>query len=450
MSPLAAALVAAVLVGGALVALRGAAPLAPPDRYFVDLRRSGVAWTAISLALTGLDAMGTLIVAGTVAAGRLDMLAAVAGTIIGLVVAGARVGGRIRLTRARSLPEAVRLAGAPGAAKLFSLLLVVVEAGWIAMLAQYAWVLAGFLPGRAEIWATAMATWLLAVVLGGGHRGVLRTDAIAGATLVVGLGAAAAAIWMEPAVAAAPPNWDAWWARATLGPHAAALAGLFAARQLLAGAAGQRWLGLREPADALRTGLWAASLTLLPAAAAVWIGVEATVAHLPAPVAPHVFLLELALRLPPVSQALLVLAVWGALGGALSSLVHAGLAAVESEWVPASWRGGRRRLAGGLLWLAFAAPCGYWTLASTAEWFQVAEALLGAAVVPIGGILLGRTPGPVVAWSLLGAIGLGMAIPQVAGPTWPAMLASPFWPAALAGLLGEATAMLVGRWSRRR
>lgn len=450
MSLLAAALVAAVLVGGGLIALRGAVLLAPPDRYFVDLRRSGVAWTAISLALTGLDATGTLIVAGTMAAGRLDMLAAVAGTILGLAVAGARVGGRIRLTRARSLPEAVRLAGAPAAARLFSLLLVVVEAGWTAMLAQYAWVLAGFLPGRSEVWAAAMAIWLAAVVLGGGHRGVLRTDAIAGASLLIGLGAAAAAIWLEPAVAAAPPNWETWWARATLGPQAAALAGLFAARQLLAGAAGQRWLGLREPADALRTGCWAASLTLLPAAAAVWIGVEATVAHLPNPVAPHIFLFELALRLPLVPQALLVLAVWGALGGALSSLVHAGLAAAESEWVPASWRGGRRRLAAGVLWLAFAVPCGYWTLVSTEEWFRVAEALIGAAVVPIGGILLGRTPGPVVGWSLLGAIGLGMAVPQLAGPLWPAMLASPFWPAALAGLLGEAAARLGGRWSRQR
>ncbi len=448
---MAAAWIAGLLAVGLAAAMRRPSPAAVPDRYFVDMRRAGVALTAVSLAVTGLDAMGTLLVAGMAAAGRLDMLAAVVGSAFGLVVASLTVGRRLRLSRARSLPEAVRLAGAPALARLLAVALLAVEVGWIAMLGQFGWVLAGFLPGETTVWAGVMVGWLALVVVLGGHRGVLRTDLLAGLMLLVGLGAAALVIWSAPRTAPSVPLWPSWWAQAQVGPQAWALGGLFAARQLLAGAAAQRWLGLADPSSARRTGLWAAFLTLLLGALALWLGVEATLAHLPTPVPPHVFLLELALRLPPLPQALLVAAVWAALAGAASSLVHAGVASVETEAVPQALRGtGRRRIAAWLLWAAGAAPLAYWALLGTQEWFLVAEALIGAAVVPVGAILLGRTPQTTAPWIFVGSVGLGMAAVQLATENWPAALQSPFWPASLAGLAGTLTAGVVGGAVARR
>jgi hypothetical protein len=448
---LAAAWIAGLLAVSLAAALRRPAPAAVPDRYFVDMRRAGVALTSVSLAVTGLDAMGTLLVAGMAAAGRLDMLAAVVGSAFGLVVASLTVGRRLRLSRARSLPEAVRLAGAPALARLLAIALLVVEVGWVAMLAQFGWVLAGFLPGDPSVWSGVMVAWLALVVVLGGHRGVLRTDLLAGLMLLTGLGAAALVIWTAPRTMPAAPLWPSWWAGAKVGPQALALGGLFAARQLLAGAAAQRWLGLADPDAARRTGLWAALLTLLLGALALWLGVEATLAHLPAPVAPHVFLLELALRLPPLPQALLAAAVWAALAGAASSLVHAGVASVETEAIPQALRGsGRRRIAAWLLWAAAAAPLAYWTLLGTQEWFLVAEALIGGAVVPVGAILLGRTPQAAASWIFIGAVGLGLAAVQLATAEWPAALQSPFWPAALAGLAGTLTAGAVAAVTARR
>lgn len=450
MSPLAAGWIAGLLAVGLAAALRRPIPAAPPDRYFVDLRSAGVAVTAVSLAVTGLDAMGTLLVAGMAAAGRLDMLAAVLGSAGGLVLAALVVGRRLRLSRARSLPEAVRLAGAPALARLLTLALLIVEVGWIAMLAQFGWVLAGFLPGSAQGWALTMAAWMVLVVVLGGHRGVLRTDLLAGVMLLVGLGAAALAVWSAPRMAPAEPLWPAWWARAQVGPQTWALGGLFAARQLLAGAAVQRWLGLADPQAARRTGMAAAALTLIPGAVALWLGVEATLAHLPVPVAPHVFLLELSLRLAPLPQALLVAAVWAALAGAMSSLMHAGVASVETELVPSALRGpGRRRAAAWLLWVLLASPLAWWALMATPEWFVVAEALIGAAAAPVVALLIGREPWPSASWVFVGAAGVGLAVGQLATAEWPAALQSPFWPAALAGLLGigaaGVTARMVGR-----
>ncbi|MGA1848515.1 MAG: sodium:solute symporter family protein, partial [Thermoplasmatota archaeon] len=171
-----------------------------PEDFFLASRSLSHRSVAFSLGATVVGGSAVIVTGSLVYTHGLAGLWYDIGGIMGLLILGLFIAPRIRGMKARSLPDLLGMSFGRSAKVGASLLLVLVEIGWVALLMQATRFILAEALGLSPSFALLMAALVFILyTLIGGHRAVVRTDKIQMVVAIAAMGSILAGLLLKGA-----------------------------------------------------------------------------------------------------------------------------------------------------------------------------------------------------------------------------------------------------------